>query len=163
MMSRKTRLLLAVCLLAGALQLVATARAQDTMVWFEKASEGFVTLAYGPLDPAKPPLLLLSCFDAMGIAVLDVRAGIEGKKPGEPLIIELSAGDTKVAVKGEAALDDTTGQIFAEASELEVKPVLAVFRQSGPVMLKVGEASETLSDQGRADGVEKFSQDCQID
>jgi hypothetical protein len=44
-----------------------------------------------------------------------------------------------------------------------VKPVLEVFRQPGPVMVTVGSTNATLSDQGRADAVDKFSKDCQID
>jgi hypothetical protein len=53
--------------------------------------------------------------------------------------------------------------MFAEASDIAVKPVLDVLRQAGPVTVTIGKTSATLSDQGRADGVSKFSQDCQID
>ena len=67
------RLLLAVCLLVGALPPGSFARAEERLVWTEKASPGFVSLAYGALDPEKPPLFLLSCFNAMSITVLDVR------------------------------------------------------------------------------------------
>jgi hypothetical protein len=163
MMSRnQARLLLAVCMAAGALPPLSSARA-ETLVWVEKASEGFISLAYGPLDPAKVPLFLLSCFDAMGIAVLDVHTEIDGVKPGEALTIELSAGDAKSQIEGEAALDEANGMIFAEASDIAVKPVLEVLRQAGPVTVTIGKTSATLSDQGRADGVGKFSQDCQID
>ena len=164
MMSRiQARLLLAACLAAGGLPLASAARAEESLVWLERASEGFVSLAYGPLDPAKSPLLLLSCFDGMGIAVLDLHIAIDGAKPGEALTIALSAGGAKSQVEGEAALDDANGIIFAEASDIEVKPVLEVLRQAGPVAVTIGQTSATLSDQGRADAVGKFSQDCQID
>ena len=164
MMSRnQARLLLAVCLAAGASAPVGASRAQETLVWVEKASEGFISLAYGPLDRAKVPLFLLSCFDAMGIAVLDVHIQIDGVKPGEALTIELTAGEAKSQVEGEAALDEANGVMFAEASDIAVKPVLEVLRQAGPVTVTIGKTSATLSDQGRADGVSKFSQDCQID
>jgi hypothetical protein len=164
MMSRnQARLLLAVCLAVGASAPVGAARAQETLVWVEKASEGFISLAYGPLDPAKVPLFLLSCFDAMGIAVLDVHTQIDGIKPGEALTIELAAGEAKAKLEGEAALDEANGMIFAEASDIAVKPVLEVLRQAGPATVTIGTASATLSDQGRADGVDKFSRDCQID
>jgi hypothetical protein len=162
MMSRiRVRLLLAVCLAASALP--SAARAEESLVWLEKASEGFVSLAYGPLDPAKPPLFLLSCFNAMGIAVLDLHTEIESAKPGEAIAIELSAGEAKTSVEGEAAHDDASGMTFAEASDLTVKPVLEVLRQEGPVTVAVGQTTATLSDQGRADGVEKFSRDCELD
>ena len=132
-------------------------------MWIEKASEGFVSLGYGPLDPAKTPTLLLSCFDAMAIAVLDLHIPIDGAKSGEALTIALSAGEAKANVEGEAALDEASGMIFAEASDIAVKPVLEVFRQPGPVAVTVGQTNATLSDQGRADAVDKFSKDCQID
>jgi hypothetical protein len=162
-MSRnQARLLIAVCLAVSALPPSSSARA-ETLVWVEKASEGFISLAYGPLDPAKPPLFLLSCFDAMGIAVLDVHTQIDGVKPGEAITIELAAGDAKTELKGEAALDEANAMIFAEASDIAVKPVLEVLRAAGPVTVTVGTTNATLSDQGRADGVAKFSADCQID
>jgi hypothetical protein len=138
-------------------------RAEESQVWIEKASEGFVTLAYGPLDPAKSPLLLLSCFDAMGIAVLDLHIALDGVKPGEAITIELKAGDATSKIEGEATLDEVDAMIFAEGSDIAVKPVLEVLRQAGPVTVTIGKTNATLSDQGRADATEKFSQDCQID
>jgi hypothetical protein len=162
MMSRmRARLSLVVCLTA--LVSASPARAEESQVWIEKASDGFVSLAYGPLDPAKTPTLLLSCFDAMGIAVLDLHIPIDGAKPGEAITIALSAGAAKTQVEGEAALDEVSSMIFAEASDFAVKPVLEVFRQPGPVAITVGPTNATLSDQGRADAVDKFSKDCQID
>jgi hypothetical protein len=138
-------------------------RAEETQVWIEKASEGFVTLAYGPLDPAKSPLFLLSCFDAMGIAVLDLHIALDGVKPGEAVTIELKAGDATSQLEGEATLDEANAMIFAEGSDIAVKPVLEVLRQAGPVTVTIGKTNATLSDQGRADATEKFSRDCQID
>lgn len=164
MMSRnRACLLLAVCLAVSAPASGSLVRAEESQVWIEKASEGFVTLAYGPLDPAKSPLFLLSCFDAMGIAVLDLHVAIDGVKAGEALTIEVKAGDAKTKIEGEAALDAANAMIFAEASDIAVKPVLEVLRQVGPATVTIGTTSTTLSDQGRADAVEKFSQDCQID
>ena len=157
----RARLSLVVCLTA--LVSASPARAEESQVWIEKASDGFVSLAYGPLDPAKTPTLLLSCFDAMGIAVLDLHISIDGAKPGAAITIALSAGDAKTQVEGEAALDEVSSMIFAEASDIAVKPVLEVFRQPGPVAITVGPTNATLSDQGRADAVDKFSKDCQID
>ena len=139
------------------------ARMEERLVWTEKASAGFVSLAYGPLDPAKTPLFLLSCFNAMSIAVLDVRTAMAEAKPGEALTIELSAGEAKSPVKGEAARDDASGVTFGEASDIAVKPVLDVLRQSGPLTVTIGETSATLSDQGRAEAVDLFSQHCEVD
>ena len=141
---------------------VSSARAEDNLIWTDKASEGLVSLSSAPLDPAKPPLFLLSCFDAMSIAVLDLREKIADVKPGDALTIALSAGDAKAEVKGEAANDDA-GTTFAEASDIAVKPVLEVLRQAGPVTVTAGGASVSLSDQGRAQAVERFSKACPLE
>src|SRR3546814_9431278 len=57
-------------------------------------------------DVCSSDLFLLSCFNAMSIAVLDVRTEMAEAKPGAALTIELSAGDAKSPVEGEAARDD---------------------------------------------------------
>ena len=120
-------------------------------------------MRYGPVDPATAPLFLLSCFDEMGIAVLDVRKEVEGAKSGEALVIALAAGEAKAEVKGEAMRDDATGMTFAEASDIAVKPVLEVLRQAGPISVTVGTTSASLSDKGRSQAVERFSNDCALD
>ena len=151
---------MAACLLAAAQ--ASSVRAEDNLIWTGKASEGLVSLSYASLDPAKAPLFLLSCFDAMGIAVLDLRQEIAGAKSGDALTIALSAGDAKAEVKGEAASDDA-GMTFAEASDIAVKPVLEVLRQAGPVTVTAGAASVSLSDKGRAQAVERFTKDCPLE
>lgn len=138
------------------------ALAEDTSVWLEKSSEGLVSLAYGPVDPAETPLFLLSCFNAMGIAVLDVHKEIPDAKPGAPLTIDLSAGATKALIEGEAA-HDASGVTFGEASDIAVKPILEVLRAAGTLTITMGTTSATLSEQGREQAVAKFSQDCQLD
>jgi len=52
---------------------------------------------------------------------------------------------------------------FAEASDIEVKPVLEVLRQPGPITVTVGKTSASLSDKGRSQGVERFTKDCALD
>ncbi|HKQ54542.1 MAG TPA: hypothetical protein VJT12_01515 [Methyloceanibacter sp.] len=155
----RVTLVLAAYLLAAQ---ASSARAEENLIWTGKASEGQVSLSYAPLDPAKPPLFLLSCFDAMGIAVLDLRQEIANAKLGDPLTIALSASDAKAEVKGEAARDEA-GTIFAEASDIAVKPVLEVLRQTGPVTATAGTASVSLSDTGRAQAVERFTKDCPLE
>lgn len=159
----RARLLLAACLFTTTFPVGIFARAEESLVWTEKASDGFVSLSYGPLDPAKAPLFLLSCFDAMGIAVLDLRQEIEGAKQGEALTIALSAGGAKLEMDGEATRDGATDTIFAEASEIAVKPVLEVLRQAGPLTVLIGTRSATLSDNGRSQAVERFTKDCALD
>lgn len=164
MMSRRAaRLALAACLVAEALLLRSGPRAEETFAWTEKASEGFISLSYGSLDASQQPVFQLSCFNEMEIAVLNVFGAIEGVRPGQKLTIELAAGSAKASLEGEASLDDKTGAIFAEASDIEVKPVLDVLRSPGPLTVKTAETSRTLSDVGRADAVEKFSKDCTLE
>ena len=139
------------------------AHAEETLIWTGRGSDGFVSLSYGPLDPAKTPLFLLSCFDAMEIAVLNLRQDIEGAKQGEPLTMALSAGAATAEMKGEVVRDKSTGTIFAEASDIAVKPVLEVLRQEGPVTVNTGKTNASLSDRGRAQAVELFSDACPLE
>ncbi len=162
-MIRPSGVLFAAALLVTVLPAGRLALAEETLVWLEKSSEGLVSIAYGPVDPAETPLFLLSCFNAMGIAVLDVHKEIPDAKPGETLTIELSAGEAKASIKGEAARDDASGVTFGEASDIQVKPILEVLRVAGPLTIAMGKTSATLSEQGRTQAVAKFSQDCQLE
>jgi len=137
--------------------------APESQVWTEKSDEGRASLAYGPLDPSKTPLFLLTCFNNMDVAVLEIFVVIEGTRPGQPMTIELSAGSAKLPLKGEISVDDATSSMFAEANEVKVKPVLEVLRAPGPLTINLGLTNKTLSDQGRADAVEKFDQACELD
>ena len=154
-------------LIAAALLFIALPKgaghAQENQVWTEKSDEGRASLAYGPFDPAKTPLFLLTCFNNMDVAVLEIFVVIDGTRPGQPLTIELSAGSAKLPLKGEISVDDATSSMFAEANEVKVKPVLEVLRAPGPLTINLGLTNKTLSDQGRADAVEKFDQACELD
>jgi hypothetical protein len=156
------RLLLALAFLAAG-SLASFARTEEGLMWTQKSSEGLTTLSYGSLDPAKTPLFLLSCFNGVDVAVLDIFAVIEGTRPGQALTIELSAGSAQSPLKGEASVDDATGSMFAEAGDIALKPVLEVLREKGPLTIKMGLTTTTLSDAGRADAVDKFSKDCELD
>ena len=160
MMSSTHRVLLAAALLAGSLSGVSLA--EETSIWTGKADGGFVTLTYGPLNPDKSPLLMLSCFNGMGIAVLNVHTDLPNNKPGTPLAIELVSGDLTVPVAAEATRDQTSDTIFGEASDIEVKPILEVLRGDGPVTVKVDGTSTALSDHGRAEAVGQFTENCEL-
>jgi hypothetical protein len=136
-------------------------RAEDTQVWLSKSNGSLVTLAFGPVDPTKAPLFLLSCFNGMDVAVLDIHQDIAGAKPDQKLAIELSAGSATASLDGETA--DASGEVFGEASDIKVKPVLAVLREKGPVTVKIGGITLTLAEQGRAEAVEQFASACQLD
>lgn len=161
-MSRiSTRPALAICFLIGTLSAIGIARAEEKSVWTEKASEGFISLTYGPLDTSKQPVFLLSCFNEMEIAVLDIFGVIEGTRPGQKLAIELSAGSSH-KIEGEAGIDAKTGSMFAEASDIEVKPLLAVLKSPGPLTVKMAATSLTLPEVGRAEAAERFSKNCSL-
>jgi hypothetical protein len=162
MIRPSARLPFAFALLIAALFTASFARAADSLVWISKSNGSLVTLAYGPVDPTKAPLFLLSCFNGMDIAVLDVHQEIAGGTPGEKLAIELSAGTVTARLSGETAHDEASGVTFAEASDIKVKPVLAVLREKGPVTVKMGETSATLAEQGRAEAVEIFAESCKL-
>ena len=137
------------------------ARAEDSLVWISKSNGSLVTLAYGPVDPTKAPLFLLSCFNGMDVAVLDVHQDIAGAKPGEKLAIELSAGAATASLDGETA--DASGVIFGEASDIKVKPVLAVLREKGPVTVKMGEATRHARRARPRRGGREIRRDCKLD
>lgn len=160
MMSSAHRVFLAAVLLAGSLSGVALAT--EPSVWTGKTNGSFVTLTYGPLDPAKTPLFMLSCFNGMGIAVLNVHTDLTDTKPGTPLTIELASGDLTVPVEAEVARDRASGITFGEASDIEVKPILDVLRGNSPVTVKVGGASAELADHGRAEAVGRFTENCEL-
>ena len=153
------RLLASLTLLAT---LSLSAHADNRSVWTGKANGGLATLSYGSIDTTKSPEFLLSCFNGMGVAVLDIRAAIAGVESGKPLAIQLLAGTQTVEIKAEGAGDSKEGT-YAEASDIQVKPILAVLGQTGPVTLKIGDASTSFSDLGRSDALKTFSEECAID
>lgn len=157
------RPLLAALPIVAILLLVGAANSEEAMIWTEKSSGGLTTLAYGPLNPTASPLFVLSCFSGMNIAVLDVHKEIPGAKRGDAITIELSSAKAQAPVKGEVELNEATGTIFGEASDIDVKPVLQVMRDPGPLTVRMGDVSVTLSDQGRAQEVAKFVENCKLE
>ena len=162
MIRASARLLFAGCLLAGAALPGSFARGEETLVWTANSTGGLIALTYGSLDSSKPPVLLLSCFNEMDVAVLEIFGAIEGTRPGQELAIEIAAGSSQSSIKGEASLDDKTGVMFAEASSIEIEPLLAVLKSPGPLTIKTAMTTRTLPEIGRAEAVEKFSKDCQV-
>jgi hypothetical protein len=160
---RRPRLLLAAAPILAILLLADAAKSEEAMMWTEKTSGGLTTLAYGPLSPTASPLFMLSCFSGMNIVVLDVHKEIPGAKRGDAISIELSSAKAQAPVKGEVELNEATGTIFGEASDIDVKPVLQVMRDPGPLTVRMGDVSATLSDQGRAQAVAKFVDNCKLD
>jgi hypothetical protein len=139
------------------------ARSDEPMIWAEHTNGTSTSLAYGPIDPVKGPLFMLSCFNGMSIIVLDVHKEIAGAKPGTPLTIELASAKSKAPIEGEVGLNDATGKTFGEASDVELKPVLAVLRDPGPLTVTMGDTTATLAEQGRDEAVTAFSKNCEVE
>ncbi len=163
MMSRASaNFLLAACVLAGALLGFSVARSEETLVWTANTNGDLISLSYGSLDSNKPPVLLLSCFNEMSIGVLEIFGTIEGSRPGQKLSIDLSAGGTQSSIEGSVELDDKSGTMFAEASDVEIAPLLGVLKASGPLTVKIAATTLTLPEVGRAEAAQTFSKDCQL-
>ena len=140
----------------------AGASAEDGMIWTQKSNGDLTTLSYGPVDPGAPPLFMLSCFSALDIAVLDVHREVAGAKAGDKVSIELSSSKGQASVSGDVSTDDATGKTFGEASEVKLQPVLDLLRAPGSISLKMGDASFSLSEQGRDLAVGEFSKNCDV-
>lgn len=156
----KARLLASAAIIAGALTIPCAAVAEEALIWTQKSNGDLSSLIYGPLDPAAIPLLMISCFSDMGIVVLDVHKEVSGAKAGEKVSIELSSAKAQAPIQGEVSVNETTGKTFGEASDIKLQPVLQVLRDPGPVTLKIGDATATLSDQGRDVALAEFSKNC---
>jgi hypothetical protein len=163
MMTRASALhLLAACLITGALLPLTVARGEETLVWTTNTNGDLISLTYGSLDTSKPPVLLLTCFNEMDVAVLEIFGTIEGTRRGQKLSIDLAAGGSQSSIEGAVELDDKTGMMFAEASEVKIAPVLSVFKSPGPLTVKTAGTTRTLPEVGRAEAAERFSKDCQV-
>ncbi len=163
MMSRASaHVLLAACVLAVALLGFSFARSEETLVWTANTNGDLISLSYGSLDTNKPPVLLLSCFNEMSIGVLEIFGALEGTRPGQKLSIDLSAGGTQSSIEGAVEFDDKSGTMFAEASDVEIAPLLAVLKASGPLTVKIAATTLTLPEVGRVEAAETFSKDCQL-
>jgi hypothetical protein len=155
------RILTATALLVAAL--ISLARAEEILLWTSREDGGLVSLSYGSFDRGKIPIFMLSCFNGMNIAVLNLHKELSGTEPGQKITIDIAAEAAQTPVQGEAARNERNGPLFAEASGVAIAPVLNVLRESGPVTLSVGDTRVTLSDTGRPEAVAKFSKDCQVE
>ena len=160
---RRARALLAAVPALAILLLADAGKSEEAMMWTEKSSGGLTTLAYGPLSPTANPLFVLSCFSGMNIVVLDVHKEIPGAKRGDAITIELSSSKAQAPVKAEVEINDATGTTFGEASDINVKPLLQVMRDPGPLTVKMGQAAATLSERGRAQAVAEFVENCKLE
>ena len=161
MIKLMARILTATALLVAAL--ASLSRAEEILLWTAREDGGLVSLSYGSFDRGKIPIFMLSCFNGMNIAVLNLHEELSGTEPGQKITIEIAAEAAQTPVQGEAARNERDGPVFAEASGVAIAPVLTVLKEPGPVTVSVGDTRVTLSDTGRPDAVAKFGKDCQVE
>ncbi|ODA67315.1 hypothetical protein A7A08_02062 [Methyloligella halotolerans] len=145
-----------------AVPLAASARTQENAVWSSQSTGDMSALQYGAFD-ADLPLLLLSCFNELEVAVLDIYDDVGDAKTGDPITIELAAGSIAAPLKGEAAKEEESDQVYAEVSGFPIKPVMNVLRTEGPLTIKIGDTTRTFDGAGREDAVKSFTADCKLD
>ncbi|MFD0988449.1 hypothetical protein [Methyloligella solikamskensis] len=154
------RLLLVLTVMA--IPLAASARTQENAVWSAQSAGDMSALRYGAFD-ADLPLLLLSCFNELEVAVLDIYDDVGDVKPGDPLAIELAAGSIAAPLKGEAAKEVESADIYAEVSDFPIKPVMNVLRAEGPLTVKIGDTTRTYEGIGREEALKTFAETCELD
>ncbi len=160
MIQPMARILTATALLVAAL--ASLARAEDILLWTAREDGGLVSLSYGSFDPGKIPIFMVTCFNGMNIAVLNLHEELSGTEPGQKITIDIAAEAAQTPVQGEAASNERNGPLFAEASGVAIAPLLNVLKEPGPVTVSVGDTRVTLSDTGRPEAVATFSKACQV-
>ena len=90
---------------------------------------------------------------------MTVYQDIAGAKVDQPVTIEIGVDSSKVALKGETATDEMSGDVFGVAKKFAVKPVVAVL---GGALVKMEKTELTLPEQGRAEELSKFAKVCKL-
>ncbi len=86
-------------LAVAALPFSALARTQENAVWSAESAGDMTSLRYGAFDQDLP-LMQLTCFNELEIAVLDIYDDVGTAKPGDPVEIELAVGSISAPIKG---------------------------------------------------------------
>jgi hypothetical protein len=135
---------------------------EEPSLWTAMKNGDMSELHYGPASEASAPHFALSCFSEMGIAVLDIRDQAGALKGGEDLNITLSSGKDEASLQGKATMDEDSGQVYAEASDFPIAPVLKVLGNDGPITIKIGDKSATYTDLNRATALKDFDKNCTL-
>jgi len=154
---------LAACLAMAAPLTAGAAEPEPGFAWMANIFEDNASLVYGSTETGEDYLFALLCDNRKKKAELTVYEDIEGAKVGQTVAIEISAGATKLVLKGKTETDQMSGFIFGVAKAIAVKPVLAVLKTPGPAIVKMGKVTANLPDQGRAAAVAQFAKVCKLD
>ena len=131
--------------------------------WGFSDNEDGPSLVLGSTETTEDFVFLLSCSNVDKSGEMTVYVDIEGAKVDQTVTIELRRDGAKASVKGKTTTDEMNGFIFAEAKKFPVKPVIAVLDGKGPVTVMIGKTETVLPEEGRADELSKFSQQCRVD
>ena len=155
---RRMGLLLASLLACGA----AGAAAETGYAWMGGSGDGNYTLTYGSPETAEDELFWIVCRNGDKKTELVVYVDMKDVKLGQPVAIELSAGNAKATIEGAVATDEMSGFLFAKAEQFPIKPVIELLAAKGPVTVTSGEIVTKLPDRGRAPELAKFTKGCKL-
>jgi hypothetical protein len=126
--------------------------------WRNDDNENGPFLLLGSAEATDDFVFLLSCSDdheTDDMVVYDLGGG----KVGQPVKIELSRGGATASFKGRTTADKH-GFVFAEAKNIQVRPLISVLGGEGPVKMFTGKTVTWLPDEGRADELAEFVARC---
>jgi hypothetical protein len=123
---------------------------------------GNYTLSYGSPETAEDQLFWIVCRNGDKKTEMVVYVDMTDVKVGQPVAIELSAGNAKATVKGDVSTDEMSGFLFAKAEQFEIKKVLDLMAAKGPVTVKTGTIVTNLPDKGRSPELVKFAKGCKL-
>jgi hypothetical protein len=130
--------------------------------WMGGSGDGNYSLTYGSPETAEDELFWIVCRNSDKKTELVVYVDMKDVKLGQPVAIELSAGNTKATVKGKVATDEMSGFLFAKAEQFAIKPVLELLAGKGPVTVKTGSIVTELPAKGRGPELAKFAKGCKL-
>jgi hypothetical protein len=154
---RRMGLLLASLLACGA---SGGAMAESGYTWMGGSGDGNYTLTYGSPETAEDELFWIVCRNGDKKTELVVYVDMKDVKLGQPVAIELSAGNAKAIVKGTVATDEMSGFLFAKAEQFPIKKVIELLAAKGPVT--TGAIVTKLPDKGRGPELGKFAKGCKL-
>lgn len=154
----RVRLLLAMLLAACSTY----AAAQSGYEWMGGSGDGNFSLIYGSPETAEDELFWMICHNGDKKTELVVYVDMKDVKLGQPVAIELSAGNAKATVNGEVATDEMSGFFFAKAEQFPINKVIEVLAAKGPVTVTTGTIVTKLPEKGRGRELAKFAKGCKL-
>ena len=139
-----------------------SALAQSNYEWMGGSGDGNYTLSYGSPETAEDQLFWIVCRNGDKKTEMVVYVDMTDVKVGQPVAIELSAGNAKATVKGDVSTDEMSGFLFAKAEQFQIKKVLDLMAAKGPVTVKTGTIVTKLPDKGRSPELVKFAKGCKL-